>query len=95
MYARGRKEDDERGREGGEEWRDKKKKERERECDNTTKWDQEGILSRSCVPVTPPGNICFISVTTATLFLFFSFLNRTVKTKYCRVIIGNVTMVNY
>lgn len=42
--------------------------EKERECDNTTKWDQEGILSCSCVPITPPGNICFISVTKATHF---------------------------
>lgn len=64
------------GREGGvkeegKEQRDKKKKKRgARECDNTTKWDQEGILSRSCVPVAPPGNICFISVTSATLSLF-------------------------
>lgn len=39
---------------------------RTRECDTTTKWDQEGILSCSCVPITPPGNICFISVTKAT-----------------------------
>lgn len=37
------------------------------ECDNTTKWDQEGILSCSCVPITSPGNVCFISVTKATL----------------------------
>lgn len=41
---------------------------KKKECDNTTKWDQEGILSCSCVPITPPGNICFISVTKATLF---------------------------
>lgn len=60
----GETEDDERMRVGGEEWRDKKKRkrEKERECDNTTKWDQEGILSCSRVPVTPPGNICFISL---------------------------------
>lgn len=38
-----------------------------KECDNTTKWDQEGILSCSCVPITSPGNVCFISVTKATL----------------------------
>lgn len=37
------------------------------ECDNTTKWDQEGILSCSCVPIAPLGNGCFISVTKATL----------------------------
>lgn len=41
---------------------------KKKECDNTTKWDQEGILSYSCVPITSPGNICFISVTKATLF---------------------------
>lgn len=50
----------------------KRKKESEQEgqkneCDNTTKWDQEGILSCSCVPIAPLGNDCFISVTKATL----------------------------
>lgn len=37
-------------------------------CDSTTKWNQEGILSCSCVPISPPGNICFIPVTKATHF---------------------------
>lgn len=53
-----------------------RKKERKREseqegqkneCDNTAKWDQEGTLSSSCVPITSLGTDCFISVTKATL----------------------------
>lgn len=52
--------------------RGKRKRESEQEgqkneSDNTTKWDQEGILSCSCVSVTSLGNDCFISVTKATL----------------------------
>lgn len=62
VYVRGREKDE------GERGRTEQEGEKERECDNTTKWDQEGILSCSCVPITPPGNICFISVTKATRF---------------------------
>lgn len=43
------------------------RRDKKNECDNTTKWDQEGILSCSCVPIAPLGNDCFISVTKATL----------------------------
>lgn len=63
---------------------------KERECDNTTKWDHEGIRSCSCVPIAPPGNILF-----HLRYQGNAFLNHIAKTKYCCVIIGNVTMVNY
>lgn len=76
-----------------------KKRKRERESVITL---LSGIRREFCPAPAFPSLLLGIFVSSplprqhfSSFFFFFPFLNRTVKTKYCRVIIGNVTMVNY